>query len=75
MTFVLSLVARQGEIMIVKATVSFAGAVSMGFGEVRDIPEGAVLSDLLRAGYVVAEKAKTELKKAVKADEAKRSKN
>lgn len=47
----------------------------MAVGEIRDIPEGEALSDLLRAGYVVADEAKTELKKAVKTDEAKRSKN
>lgn len=36
----------------VKALVSFAGTVTMGNGEIRDIPEGDDLKDLLRAGYV-----------------------
>ena len=36
----------------VKANVSFAGEITMGYGEIKDIPEGDVLKDLLDAGYV-----------------------
>lgn len=43
--------------MLVKALKSFAGAVSMGAGETRDIDDEAILRDLLDAGYVEAEKA------------------
>lgn len=42
--------------MLVKALKSFAGAVSMGAGETRDIDDEAILRDLLDAGYVEAEK-------------------
>lgn len=38
--------------MRVKANISFCGSVCMAANEVRDIPEGGVLSDLLEAGYV-----------------------
>lgn len=41
--------------MKVKARVSFGGVVSMYCGEVRDIPQGEVLDDLLDAGYIEAE--------------------
>ena len=36
----------------VKATVSFAGKISMSAGEVGEIADKAVLADLLLAGYV-----------------------
>lgn len=42
--------------MLVKALKSFAGAVSMGAGETRDIDDKAILRDLMDAGYVEAEK-------------------
>lgn len=49
--------------MKVKARVSFGGVVSMYCGEVRDIPQGAVLDDLLAAGYIEAvEKPKRKAK-------------
>lgn len=38
--------------MRVKATVSFTGAVTMFAGEVREITDGSVLTDLIRCGYV-----------------------
>ena len=38
--------------MKVKANISFCGTISMAKNEVKDIPEGGVLSDLLAAGYV-----------------------
>ncbi len=38
--------------MRVKANISFCGSVCMAANEVKDIPEGGVLSDLLEAGYV-----------------------
>lgn len=56
--------------MLVKATTSFAGAVCMAVNEVRDIPAGKVLDDLLSAGFVVA----VQPEKAVKKSEAKRDK-
>lgn len=40
------------QLMRVRAAVSFAGAVSMHAGEVRDVEEGCVLDDLLACGYV-----------------------
>lgn len=36
----------------VKALVSFAGKISMPAGKVGEITDEAILSDLLRAGYV-----------------------
>ena len=53
--------------MLVKAKHSFAGVISMGKGEERELSEGAVLKDLLSAGYVEEVK-----KKAVKQSESKR---
>lgn len=38
--------------MRVKATVSFAGIVSMRKGEERDLKDRRILDDLIRAGYV-----------------------
>lgn len=55
--------------MIVTANTNFAGVYSMVEGEQRDIPEGSVLSDLLRAGYV----SSVETVKEVKTDENKRN--
>lgn len=47
--------------MRVRAAVSFAGAVSMYAGEIRDVEEGCVLDDLLACGYVEpAEEVKNE---------------
>lgn len=43
--------------MRVRAKCSFAGAVSMALNEVRDVPEGDVLDDLMSCGYVVPEEA------------------
>ncbi len=55
--------------MVVKAKVSFAGAVCMGRGEVRDIGDEAVLKDLLAAGYVAAVETEKQPKKKGKANE------
>lgn len=38
--------------MLVKATENFSGAVSMTIGQTKELSEGDILSDLLRAGYV-----------------------
>lgn len=38
--------------MMVGAVVSFTGAVSMGAGEKRDIPDRETVNDLVNAGYV-----------------------
>ena len=62
--------------MKVKALVSFCGKVSMGKGEVREVTYQDILKDLLKAGYVVEVKEETPkpaLKKAVKANEAKKA--
>ena len=47
--------------MKVKATTSFSGTITMAKDDIKDIQDGPVLSDLLRAGYVV--KAEKESKK------------
>lgn len=54
----------------VKALVSFAGAVSMSANQVGEITDYAILSDLLRAGYV--EELESEKVEAPKADTAKK---
>lgn len=47
-----------------KALVSFAGKVSMGKGEVREINDKEIVKDLLNAGYIEEVKpAKKEEKK------------
>ena len=43
--------------MRVRAKCGFAGELSMALNEVRDVPEGDVLDDLVRCGYVVPEEA------------------
>ena len=53
-----------------KALVSFAGHISMVKGEVRDIDDPEIVSDLLKAGYIVDLEAK---KKAAKT--SRKSKN
>lgn len=58
--------------MKVKATISFSGIISMSRGEVAECPEGDVLRDLLKAGYVVpadekaTEKPESRAKKRAK---------
>ena len=55
--------------MLVKATTTFSGTVTMTVGDTREL-DGAVLNDSLGCGYVVpAEKPKPKAKE--KADEAK----
>ncbi len=44
--------------MLVKATTAFAADICMAEGEVRDVPEGKLLSGLLSCGYVKAVKGK-----------------
>lgn len=51
--------------MKVKATVSFSGTVTMAKDDIKDIKEGPVLNDLLKAGYV--EKVEKETKKTADA--------
>lgn len=43
--------------MLVKALKTFAGKISMGVGEVREIFDTKLAKDLLRAGHVVEVKA------------------
>ena len=38
--------------MLLRATKSFSGIVSMGNGEIKDISDKAIVKDLLDAGYV-----------------------
>lgn len=54
--------------MKVKSTTNFSGTVSMIKGEERELPAGAVLTDLLSCGYIVpAEKEeKSEAKRGNK---------
>lgn len=57
--------------MKVKALVGFSGAFSMYVGEVREISDKAILSDLLQAKYI--EEVKTEISaKDVKNNASKR---
>jgi hypothetical protein len=58
--------------MIVKAKNSFCGVVSMTMGEIRDISDKSIVTDLLKAGYVeeIKEEKKT-VKKAVEKGESK----
>ena len=49
--------------MLVRATLSFTGVISMTRGEVREISDLAVAKDLLKAGYVEEVKKKKEKKK------------
>ena len=58
--------------MKVKATISFAGVITMAKNEVRECGDNATLQDLLKCGYVVPAE---EEKKAVKSVENKRSNN
>lgn len=53
-----------------RAAVSFAGTVSMAKNEEKEIADEAVISDLLRAGYI--EPVETETKEVI-SDEGKRS--
>lgn len=46
--------------MIYKATISFAGAISMTMGERRELSAASpITKDLLKAGYIEPDKAKT----------------
>lgn len=58
----------------VKAKVSFAGLVTMGAGEVKDIESAELVKDLISAGYVEECKSSSapqreKAKKRVMADE------
>ena len=53
----------------VKAKVSFAGVVTMGVGEVRDITDKAIVKDLVQAGYVEKVKETSNSKTSEKEDE------
>lgn len=45
-----------------KALKSFSGLISMAMGEVREITNSSLINDLLKAGYIEAEKPKKESK-------------
>ena len=55
--------------MLVKATTSFAGKISMRRNEVRECADSDTLKDLLNCGYVV----KVKPEKAVSPNENKRN--
>lgn len=46
------------------AKKSFGGVISMGKGDVREISDAAVISDLLKAGYIEAVKEVKETPKS-----------
>lgn len=54
--------------MKVKATVTFAGEVTMTAGEVRDVPD-AVAAPLLECGYLISAEEPKKAKKDKKAVE------
>lgn len=60
--------------MRVRSAISFCGSICMAAGEVRDIPEGGALDDLLAAGYVIAE-PEYAAKKPEQSTEKRRDKN
>lgn len=47
--------------MLVRALTGFAGTISMYAGEVREVADGPILQDLLRAGYVEIEAQEAEI--------------
>ncbi len=59
--------------MLVKAKISFTGAITMIAGELKEVKEGAVLDDLLKCGYVESAEKKQPTKKAVSGNENKRT--
>lgn len=65
--------------MMYKALISFTGLVSMAKGDVREISDISLASDLLKAGYIEEakaqpeEKPKAEPKKATKKETTKKS--
>lgn len=55
--------------MLYKATTSFSGIFSMMAGEVKEITDKALISDLLKAGYIIeftADKKSAKKKKGEK---------
>lgn len=50
-----------------KALVSFSGAISMAMGEIKNIEDGAIVKDLLNAGYI--EKVKEDRKNTIQKKE------
>lgn len=61
--------------MFVEATKTFAAKICMAEGDVRDIPEGKLLSGLLSCGYVKPVKGKAAMAKKETTDEAERGIN
>lgn len=64
--------------MKIKAKTNFCGALTMAKGEIRECSDNAVLTDLLKVGYVeevkedpAEKKPKASTKRGVKADESK----
>lgn len=58
--------------MKVRAVISFAGAFSMGRGEVRECSDKAILSDLLQAGYVEEVKEEQKPEKSEESEKPKK---
>ena len=57
--------------MAYRATKSFSGALSMVKGEVREIEDGEIVKDLLRAGYIEDLSAKQKVVKSSKPSKTK----
>ena len=60
--------------MRVKALCSFSGSITMSKGEIRECDDEAVLSDLIRAGYVEEKTAQKTEKTTTATAEAKSAK-
>jgi hypothetical protein len=56
--------------MLYKATISFAGKISMTQGEIRDISDSPVVKDLIKAGYIEKVEKTGKKKTAKKEDKA-----
>lgn len=58
-----------GDMMQVKALISFSGLISMRKGEIREIKDKEIYSDLIKAGYVEQVKEQKSSRKKVIQDE------
>lgn len=58
-----------GDMMQVKALVNFSGLISMRKGEIREIKDKEIYSDLIKVGYVEQVKEQKSSRKKVIQDE------
>ena len=65
----LLLVLSGGDVMQVKALKTFSGLIAMKTGDVREITDKAIYTDLIKAGYVEEVKEVKPSRKKVSADE------